>query len=104
MKMMKGNRRFKASNCRGGCVSRKFRGSALPARRDELAAVSTRESKRRNADIIPAKHILFVTLRMSAVAAAVSAAISAIRYPLSEIVSRLILEFVEKGTEVCAKA
>jgi hypothetical protein len=31
-KMMKGKRRFKAPNCRGGCISRKFRGAhCLPA-------------------------------------------------------------------------
>jgi hypothetical protein len=43
------------------------------------------KTKQQNADIMPAKHILFVMLRMSAVEAAVSAAISAYRYPPSEI-------------------
>jgi hypothetical protein len=42
-------------------------------------------AKRRNADIIPAKHILFVMPRMFAVEAAVSAAISAFWYSQSEI-------------------
>jgi hypothetical protein len=44
-KLMKNQRRFKAPNCRGGRLSRKFRGAAVPARRGGPVAVSTREKK-----------------------------------------------------------
>jgi hypothetical protein len=53
--------------------------------RSARGAFQRANAKRRNADIIPAKHILFVMPRMFAVEAAVSAAISAFWYSQSEI-------------------